>query len=146
MSSFFEKLRDQFDQFRDNLDGEEQNRRRVYELQDHALIQGAKCIVGNEVQAFEPGTVAFINEQSNEIDIWMEDGSGYVLRFPLVKIGYQLEVRPHESVQTGTCLVRLEAGLAQAGVQVYAFDNETLKALNHACGDQDLGFPGCGRL
>lgn len=130
MPGFFEKLKDAFDRFRDDLSGEEQDSSKLYEIQDSALIRGIKCVKDDEITALEPGTVEFINEQPDSVEIMMEDGSGYVLNFSLVKAGYELKVRPGQEVKTGQCLIRLEDGSKQFGMQVFAFTNEMLARLN----------------
>lgn len=139
--SLLDTLKKDFEKIKDDFDGELSQNRLAAQVSQEAYEKGMECIHNNAITAFEDGTVAAINQNAEGIEIFMDDGSGYGIRFNFAPIGYETMVRPEEEIRKGQVLIQLEDGSEQIGLQVFAFTSQMLADLNKLKTDQDFDFP-----
>lgn len=139
--SLLEILKKDFEQMKNELDGEVQNNRLASQIEREAYRKGMECVHNNAIEACADGVVDAINQNIEGIEIYMDDGSGYGIRFNFAPIGYETMVHPEEEVRKGQVLIKLEDNSEQIGLQVYAFSSEMLSKLDQLKRDKGFDFP-----
>lgn len=115
------------DEIADNIVSPEEKSK----AEEQALELGKKAVENNKVIALEDGTVEMINQDQDQIEIYMDNGHGYGIQFPLGPIGYTVEVSPNEKVHKGQVLVTYGPD-QQNKVRVYAFTPDLVKLLSES--------------
>ncbi|OLU36315.1 hypothetical protein [Ileibacterium valens] len=99
------------------------------EAEQKALHLGKSAVKNNQVLALEDGTVEMINQDQDQIEIYMDNGHGYGIQFPFGPVGYKVEVSPNEKVHKGQVLVTF--GPDEDKARVYAFTPDLVRVLSH---------------
>lgn len=103
--------------------------RLLRKLNKKALHLGKSAVKNNQVLALEDGTVEMINQDQDQIEIYMDNGHGYGIQFPFGPVGYKVEVSPNEKVHKGQVLVTF--GPDEDKARVYAFTPDLVRVLSH---------------
>ncbi len=129
MWKFLEDLKDDIkkgaNEIADNISSPEEKT----QAEQEALEHGKAAIQNNAIIALEDGTVEMINQDQDQIEIYMDNGHGYGIDFPLGPVAYKVEVSPNEVVHKGQVLVTYGPDQKNK-VRVYAFTPDMIKLLS----------------
>lgn len=131
MWKFIEDLKNDFKQGVDDLGDQQITEAQVSEMEQEALNLGKETIRDDEVVAIENGTVEMINENQDQVEIYMDNGHGYGIQFPFGPTEYQVMVSPNEKVKKGDILVKFGPDM-QNKARIYAFTPDMVRLLSHS--------------
>lgn len=128
MWKFIEDLKKDFKEGVDNLGNLNSSDEEKNSAENQALELGKQAVKNDSVVALEDGTVEMINQDQDQVEIYMDNGHGYGIKFPFGPVGYKVMVSPNQKVSKGQVLVEYGPD-AQAGTRVFAFTPDMIKVL-----------------
>lgn len=131
MWKFLEDLKNDFEKGANAIADENESKAALDAAEEKALEAGKACIQNDAVIAAHDGVVEMVNQDQDEIEIYMDNGTGYGIRFPFGPAGYTVLVKPNEKVSKGQKLVEFGPEL-QNNVKVYSFTPQMIKVLSES--------------
>lgn len=131
MWKFLEDLKRDFEKGLNDIADENVSSEEQKKAQEEALTNGKEAIHGNTIVALHDGAVKLINQDQNQIEIYMDDGRGYGIQFPMGPTAYSVKVSPNQKVKAGEVMVAFGPSLEHEA-EVYAFTPDIIKVLTES--------------
>lgn len=133
-------IQELLDQFNEDLDEKSHANELLKQIQEEGFKRGVESLKDNEIVALEPATVQTIDQSPNQIQIFMDEGQGYLIVNNLMPLASSIKVKPGQEVKANQVLIALD-NADSLGLQVFAYTNEMLTKLNSIRNMLSLGLP-----
>ncbi|WP_323088593.1 hypothetical protein [Allobaculum sp. JKK-2023] len=138
--SFLKQIREFLDQFNVDLEKKARANEILKEIQEEGFIRGVECTGENVIKSLEPGTVQTVNVSPNQIEIFMDEGNGYLIENNLMPLAAKVKVKPDDEVAADQVLIELD-NADSIGLEVFAFTSDMLAKLSEIRERLELGLP-----
>lgn len=138
--ALFKMIQELLDQFNEDLDEKSHANDVLKQIQDEGFKRGVESLKDNTIVALEPGTVQTIDHSPNQIQIFMNEGQGYIIVNNLMPLASTIQVKPDQEVKEGQVLISMD-NADSLGLEVFAYTNEMLTKLNSIREKLSLGLP-----
>ncbi len=133
-------IQELLDQFNEDLDEKSHANELLKQIQEEGFKRGVESLKDNEIVALEPATVQTIDQSPNQIQIFMDEGQGYLIVNNLMPLASSIKVKPGQEVKANQVLIALD-NADSLGLQVFAYTNEMLTKLNSIRNMLSFGLP-----
>ncbi|MBF0579662.1 hypothetical protein IM774_07715 [Erysipelotrichaceae bacterium RD49] len=136
----FKMIQELLEQFNEDLDEKSRANDLLKQIQEEGFKRGVESLKDKAIVALEPGTVQTIDQSPNQIQIFMNEGQGYLINNDLMPLASSIKVKPDQEVKEGQILIALD-NADSLGLEVFAYTNEMLTKLNSIREMLSLGLP-----
>lgn len=85
--SILKQVREFLDQFNEDLDEKAKANEILKEIQEEGFTRGVECTGEHSIKALDAGTIQTIHVSPNQIQIFMDEGDGYLIENNLMPLG-----------------------------------------------------------
>ena len=138
--SILKQVREFLDQFNEDLDEKAKANEILKEIQEEGFTRGVECTGEHSIKALDAGTIQTIHVSPNQIQIFMDEGDGYLIENNLMPLAAKVKVKPDQEVAADQVLIELD-NADSIGLEVFAFTSDMLTKLSEIRERLELGLP-----